>query len=291
MPLRAPSLRRLLPSFFWLLVLALAAAGLHRRHLSRPLPWLPRAFPSSMPARVVWAWEEPEDLRTLSPEIGVAYLAETIFIQGSATSHVSVRPRRQPLRVSTGAPVMAVVRIESLPGSTHNAALALVLAQHLAQLARQKTGLAAFQIDYDAPASEHFFYAALLQQLRRQLPPGLPLSITALMSWCGPDSWLSSLPRGTIEEAVPMLFRMGGPRALTPVKRGPFPRMDEPLCRGSLGLSTDEPWPAAVRSAGQGVRIYVFAPGPWQPKQLAAIARAPLESLSDELAQPSQVIR
>ena len=98
----------------------------------------------------------------------------------------------------------------------------------------------------------------------------MPLSITALVSWCaatpGPGDWLSSLP---IDEAVPMFFRMGG-SSLSGESKAGFP-IREPLCRGSIGVSADESWPPLNRSA----RVYLFAPRPWTQRQLAVLSGIP----------------
>ena len=68
-----------------------------------PLPGYPRIVP--------WAWERPEDLSFIDTnEIGVAFLAKTIVMQGDA---VSIRPRLQPLNVPDDTALMAVARIES----------------------------------------------------------------------------------------------------------------------------------------------------------------------------------
>jgi len=99
------------------------------------------------------------------------------------------------------------------------------------------------------------------------MPAGMPLSITALLSWCaaGPGSgdWLATLP---IDEAVPMYFRLGGSARSGGDKSG-YP-LHAAHCRGSLGISTDESWPPLNPQA----RIYLFAPRPWSPFQLAALA-------------------
>ncbi len=246
----------------------------HRQHQPAAFAALPAAFPGIMPQRVLWAWEEPEDLHTLSPTVGVAYLAETILL----SDHLTVLPRRQPLIPAAGASLMAVVRIETRPGFADTPELRAAGASHLATVSA-RGGVRAFQIDFDATASQRAFYAGLLTSLRPQLPPGMPLSITALVSWCGPDSWLHTLP---IDEAVPMFFRMGGPRALAATA----PRssaVTEPLCRTSLGLTTDEPWPHTVASLNPATRVYLFAPKPWQPRQLTAVAEVPVASLAQEL--------
>ncbi len=253
----------------------------HSRHAhtaTRSLPSLPAAFASQVPTRVLWAWEEPEDLHTLSPWIGVAYLAETDIL----TDHIAVLPRRQPLWPASGAPLIAVVRIETRPGFADTPQLRAALANHLAPYDLQRN-VRALQLDFDATQSQRDFYRGVLEALRPQLPRSLPLSITALVSWCGPHSWLRSLP---IDEAVPMEFRMGGPRALAfAASRHLHCPITEPLCRTSLGLSTDEPWPASISSLNPSTRVYLFAPRPWRAAELAAISTTPLNSLAPELSR------
>src|SRR5258706_13707292 len=66
---------------------------------------------STMPQKIVWAWERPEDLRFLDPkEFGVAFLAQTIFLEKDS---VILKQRRQPLDISPGTYMIAVTRIET----------------------------------------------------------------------------------------------------------------------------------------------------------------------------------
>ena len=226
----------------WIAAAAALAAGVIV--LSRPadpLPGLPRIF--------VWAWERPENLESLEPgAAGVAFLARTVFLRHVV---VSVRPRLQPLRHNPGAVLMAVVRVESsgVPLPPVDAA-----AEAVAEAARIG-GVRALQIDFDAVASERPFYRALLSEVRRRMPPAMPLSMTALASWCESDRWLAGLP---VDEAVPMLFRTGVRAELSGAR--------EPLCRSSAGVSTDEP----LRSPPRGRRVYVFSPRAWSAEGLRA---------------------
>ncbi len=225
------------------------------------------AFPNAMPQTILWAWEEPEDLRAADPaKVGVAYLARTLLL---GDSRITTLPRHQPLEVPEGMAVMAVVRIQTEPGFRDSPALRQQTAAALAEVSRQP-GLRALQVDFDATRSERVFYAGVLRSLRPQMPPAMPLSITALASWCmadptsGPQQdWLAGLP---IDEAVPMFFRLGG--HAKPYDDKTWIPIRQPLCRGSLGLSTDESWPA-LHPAG---RVYLFAPQPWSLPQLAAAA-------------------
>jgi hypothetical protein len=97
------------------------------------------------------------------------------------------------------------------------------------------------------------------------MPANLPLSITALASWCSWDGWLRDLP---IDEAVPMLFRMEPDRKRAPPDIDDF-KIREPLCQGSVGVSTTEPWPSDLA----GKRIYVFSDRGWRDDVPADLER------------------
>jgi len=208
---------------------------------------------------ILWAWEMPERLDFIDPgQIAVAYLDQTIYVDKS----VHTRPRVQPMQVSPGTEVVAVVRMEVPSAAETSQAAASEIVAALLRSAR-RPGVAALQVDFDAVKSQQRFYRQILQQTRREMPPGMPLSVTALASWCAYDRWLAGLP---IDEAVPMLFRMGKEQNLFRPDRG-APRVREPLCSGSLGLSVDETWPHELA----GRRLYVFNPRPWTPESLARV--------------------
>ena len=62
----------------------------------------------------------------------------------------------------------------------------------------------------------------------------------------------------TVDEAVPMFFRMG--RDVRPSNQpGWSYPVREPLCMSSRGVSTDEPWPVVRPDQ----RLYVFHPRAW----------------------------
>jgi hypothetical protein len=214
---------------------------------SDPLPGLPRLM--------LWAWESPQDLRFVQPgSAGIAFLARTVWLSPHG---VASRPRLQPLRFTPGTPLMAVVRLESQGRGLPAAADAIREVVPVAKLA----GVRALQIDFDARASERAWYGDFLRDLRRELPANVPLTITALESWCDRDGWLSALP---VADATPMLFRMGeGERIPEDFSSG--------VCRSSIGVSTDEV-PARVP---RGRRVYYFHPGPWTKDAYeAAVAQA-----------------
>jgi hypothetical protein len=216
---------------------------------------------AEFPRLTVWAWENPEDLRALDPQrYAVAYLDQTISI----ARQVSSRPRLQRLLVSPRTRIIAVVRIEA---TTSGAALSAPgLPAQVAGLilhSAQKPRTAMLQIDFDATRSERPFFIDLLREVRSKLPAGMPLSITALASWCADDDWISGLP---VDEAVPMFFRMGIDRRPSDLPGWTYP-LREPLCESSAGVSTDEPWLAL----GADERVYIFHPGSWTPAALASL--------------------
>ena len=228
------------------------------------------------PLLMLWAWETPEDLRTVSPQrAGVAFLAREVLLDRVLT----VRPRRQPLLVAPNTFLMADVRIETGPNFIASSQLASQAAQAILEAAHEPN-VRALQIDFDATASQRDFYAEVLHQLHTALPASFPLSITALASWCGPHSWLHALP---IDEAVPMFFRMGGPAAT----RASAPRsthsLAEPFCLSSVGVATDEAWPAIAPQQ----RVYVFRVGPWSAQDLANLNRIGYQGLDRFVQSPS----
>ena len=211
---------------------------------------------SRMPRVVLWAWERRENLKFIDPDkTAVAYLARTLDLRGD---RVEVRPRFQPLTVPPHTMLIAVVRIEDdrhLP-PTLSASQRSDAARIIAALAYSSS--AAIQIDFDATRSERTFYSDLLADVRSRLPASMPLSMTALASWCLDDDWISGLP---VDEAVPMLYRMGpDARAVTAYLRdgGEFAPA---LSRNSVGLSLD----AQIAGLAADKRVYLFSPHPWTP--------------------------
>jgi hypothetical protein len=226
----------------------IAAASLSPQSAAAPAssPRLAR-----IPPLVLWAWERPEDLRNLDARVGIAFLSQTITL---ADGSMRIAPRRQRLRVAPAHALIAVTRIES------PAPPAALDDEHLAAAAQAVAATALLpqvvgvQVDFDAVRSERPLYADLLRRVRARLGHGVPLSITALASWCAGDRWLAALDA---DEAVAMMFRLGPVnepyRAIASSRAA---AADE--C-GAVGVSLDEPMP--LRREGR--RVYVFNPAPW----------------------------
>jgi Protein of unknown function (DUF3142) len=250
---------------------------------------------NALPARTLWVWERREDLRTVDPDTtAIATLDSTIVLGRTA----ALIMRRQPYIYPAGIRRIAVVRIETAgpiaPALEKPTADLILESAGLESVGTDSVGtesagmdsvgaksvggesvggesagigsvggrgiaargIAALQIDFDARRSEREFYASLLHDLRRRMPPELPLSMTALASWCSSDDWIGGLP---VDEAVPMFFRMEPDRRYAPADLPQF-HIREPLCMGSIGISTHEQ--RAVSLAGK--RVYIFPDRGWR---------------------------
>jgi hypothetical protein len=227
----------------------------------------PGAGDKPQPGLVVWAWERPTDLTGITtPGVGVAFLGESILLQHDG---IVVRPRRQKLRVDAATPLTAVVRIDvdaAAPPALSGRQRARTVDEVVALASRFGSRVSGVQIDFDAARSARDFYGALLRDLRGALRPGTRLSMTALASWCMGDPWIVGLP---VDEAVPMLFRMGPDTGNVRAWLDGGHDFGPVICRGSVGLSTDEPPP---RLPGHR-RLYLFSPRAFEVGEIERLAR------------------
>lgn len=248
---------RSLSAFRCVLLIQLLLAG-------PALSW-PKHQPTKLPHIVLWAWERPEDLRFINTQkVAVAFLASSIELSGD---RVLVQPRLQLLQVPEGTTLIGVVRITTDIRSVPPLSTAQmnVTADDILKIIGM-ANVHGIQIDFDATKSERQFYRGLLTELRRKLPDSFSLSITALASWCLYDTWIADLP---VDDAVPMLFRLGPDRLqiLERLESGRDFRI--PVCRHSVGISTDEPLSAIPRNR----RIYIFNPHPWSRESFESIMK------------------
>ncbi|MEK6337761.1 MAG: DUF3142 domain-containing protein [Acidobacteriota bacterium] len=223
---------------------------------------------SNFPQTVLWVWERPENLEFIDPQrFAVAFLAQTLVLKGD---EVVLNPRRQPLKLSPETRLIAVTRIESQKLTKQRPLLSEAQKEKVTALILKTLNLknvSAVQVDFDAAKSERDFYQSLLKDLRERLPENVALSMTALASFCVGDRWLSDLP---VDEAVPMIFRMGADDQ--PIKRLLAKGNDfrEPLCRRSYGVSLDEPIQTGFELMR---RRYVFNPHAWTEADLASLSK------------------
>lgn len=223
---------------------------------------------------MLWAWERPEDLTFIdTKEFGVAFLAQTLTLEGQQTR---VQMRRQPLQLPDGVYLIAVTRIETVKRSDHRPYLN---DERIAEIIDAVLRTAAdpnvrgVQIDFDAVESERPFYRKLMFALRQkldeseaqhsetdnsQLTAHRYLLMTSLASWCTGDAWFNDFP---VAEAVPMAFQMGADseKIRTYLRNGND--WQEPLCRGSYGISLDE---GMLDGMKPDRRIYYFKNTAWK---------------------------
>jgi hypothetical protein len=224
---------------------------------------------ANVPPLILYSWERAENLAFLdSRRVGVAFFAATIYLRGD---EVVVRPRMDPLETAPGTWRLAVARVESHPAITRaqppdlSRTQGLRTAAAIGDLARIP-GVRGVQVDFDATPHERAFYRELLRDVRRQLPAGAVLSITALASWCADDAWMQGLE---IDEAVPLLYRMGPERPDILRELSAHGGFSPPLCGASLGISTDEPLAQIPRTP----HLYLFNPHPWTKAAVERWAR------------------
>jgi hypothetical protein len=220
---------------------------------------------NKLPRVILWAWERPERLDFIDSKIvGVAFLSRTLYLRGN---QVVVRPRLQPLKTPDSTTLIAVARIESDREDRPelNQQQTDEVSSAVAELAKLP-GVIAVQVDFDATVSERRFYRQLLLELRRKLPQSTSLSITALASWCKGDNWLDELP---IDEAIPMLFRMGVEEKQFRSQLLSGGKFSSMKCQDSLGLSTDEPLPGVSPSK----RNYYFNPRSWTAASVSELLK------------------
>lgn len=208
---------------------------------------------AGLPATMVWAWERAEDLRWLPRGAGVAYLASTLEL---AAGEVWRRPRSHPLLVRPDTALVPVVHVDASwrrPPALNAAQRGAVVEQVLE--AARRSPARVVQLDFEVRRSQRGFLLAVVRDIRRGLPSGVALSVTALASWCAGDYWLGALEA---DEVVPMAFRMArdGPviRDLLAARGG----FVQPRCRAALGMASDEPALAATAP-----RRYIFSPRAW----------------------------
>ena len=232
-----------------------------------PQPARNRLNENYFPRVVLWAWERPEDLKSIDSNLfAVAFLAQTLVLKNY---EVNIDPRHQPLDVSPETKLMAVTRIESQKNTGERAALSDAQRKKAVDLILRTMRLrnvSAIQIDFDAASSERDFYRALLHDLRAKLPDNIPLSMTALASFCVGDRWLSDLP---VDEAVPMIFRMGADDRTIKHFLSSGEDFREPLCQKSYGIAVDEPLDMQFKP---GRRVYVFNHRSWKASDVASVS-------------------
>ena len=161
--------------------------------------------------------------------------------------------------------MIAVTRIETLKEGGKRPSFSDSQRSRIVSLIKntlERPNVRAIQIDFDAVASERKFYRSLMNDLRPALPENIPLTMTSLASWCVGDAWFNNFP---VDEAVPMAFEMGADDEKIKSFLRDGNDWHEPLCRGSYGISVDDPIGPGLK---EGRRIYYFKNSGWDRSDL-----------------------
>jgi hypothetical protein len=197
--------------------------------------------------------------------IAVAFLDRTLVVRGAADRNgvVESLKRRQPLRVSSSTALIAVVRIEDR-GAFDDRVLARLSSEIIESARLPRVSMV--QIDFDATRSQRPAYQQLLHDVRSRLPNGIRLSVTALASWCNEDPWIDA---GSVDEIVPMLFRMGPDARRIATRLREYRRWPVAACNGAVGVSMDE----RLSDLPLVPRVYVFNPRAWRAEDWSSVQR------------------
>jgi hypothetical protein len=220
------------------------------------------AGPAPDPALVVWAWERPEDLRFVGDEAEIALQTGFIVVAGD---RLEARGRRFPLHAGR-APSTAVVHVEIDHGRPlrWTPALRAQLSAAVLHYAAAMPGARRVQVDFEVRASERRILLDVLGDVRRGLPRGTLLSMTALASWCDTESWLEHAP---VDEIVPMLFRMRDQGEHLKSRLAAGGDFRNARCRAALAVATDSP----IVRAPPGRRVYLFNPRSWTEQEFRGV--------------------
>ncbi len=214
--------------------------------------------PETLPHLMLWAWEAPQDLRSININItGVALLILNIDFKKSQIIYYS---RQQPVYILPNTYLTAVVHIGNPP---KNIFMSQAVAQFWAAKIKNaylRGSYKELQIDFDAVTSQRKFYQELLMALRKELGEDTIISITGLASWCTNDRWIlkANLP---VNYVVPMFFsldknQMRRDRFIKSFDSSRLP----PYCQGPIGLTTSNDWDVPINTRQP---IFIYNAGSW----------------------------
>lgn len=214
------------------------------------------------PKIYIWAWERTEDLRFLkNSNITIVYYAGDVVIKNG---EIDITPRRNMLFLPPNNPTIPLVRIDNFDKADVLDDQRLNdIKKFIVQICSIK-GISGCQIDFDALTSERSFYTKLISAVKKEIPPNIPLSITALVSWCDKYSWLD---KTEIDFAVPMFYRLGPDSTKIRNNRVGQTFMKAKKCQSAVGVATDEQMP--TRDYLQKKDIYFFNPQSWIKEKFA----------------------
>ncbi|MBI4873161.1 MAG: DUF3142 domain-containing protein [Acidobacteria bacterium] len=175
---------------------------------------------------------------------------DVIFCQAGAIRHENYPIRRKPWNVygqlprqmppareywlvfrSDGAGIPA---LEVVPDLTR------MVAELLVEARRRGLNVAGIQLDVDSPTRSLAHYATFLREVRKGLPAGVQISITALLDWFRPGTTVGGVVN-LVDEFVPQFYDVQGDSAAiaAPVSAAKWsPVFNRYRKRFRIGLST-----------------------------------------------------
>jgi hypothetical protein len=226
----------------------------------------------SLPDVMLWAWQRSENLSYIDSQVfGVAYLECRIVLSGD---RVLFHWRDQPMAVPSTTALEPVIRIDMDP--RHPPALSdkqsdqiIHAIERIARLPRTRQ----VQIDFDARENERQFYRRLLSRTRASLPESMPISMTALASWCLFDNWITDLP---VQETVPMMFSLGRDRQKVLLHFRASGEFLSPGCCKAVGLSLEDREVNGLmiplcRKRKIPVRVYFYTRNAWTENKIQSL--------------------
>lgn len=203
----------------------------------------------------IYAWERPENLSFLDSiehkKTTVVYYAGDIVIDHG---RANISPRRNSLIIPEDINKIPLIRIDNFNNLSALHENSKNIVDFIANTCRD---VSECQLDFDAKKSEYIEYAEILTTIKQRLPK-IKITITALASWCGKNSWLEKM---LIDDAVPMLYRMGNsPSIKNLLNDGGITSYAK--CGHSVALSTDE-LNFKFKQYLNRHNIYLFNPDSW----------------------------
>lgn len=101
-----------------------------------------------------------------------------------------------------------------IPSPSVAATLADQVSKALAAAEDREVPVAGIQLDIDSPTGQLSEYAKFLREVRRKLPPGVQLSITALLDWFRPGTAIRDV-LAQVDEYVPQFYDLGNALGVT----------------------------------------------------------------------------
>lgn len=215
-------------------------------------------------AITLWSWDRLDDFNFIdNKNVRIAPLLATF--KSSKRGVLITELRHQGFRRPKDIKWIAVFRIEIEPQYQIKDR---DLAQMVAVIRDLSMNASEVQIDFDATKSQRPFYKKFMQFLQESL--SIPISMTALASWCTFDSWLDEMP---VSYAVPMLYNLGNEKEVhyQHLKSKGFFYVKK--CRGYLGLHMSDLELLKDKKIKESHKIYLFNDKAWNQEHYITLMK------------------